>query len=430
MNVLILGSGGREHALAWSIAKSEKCEHLYVAPGNAGTHLIAENVPIAPTEFLQIKEFAEEKNIHLIIVGPEAPLVAGIKDFFEEAQIKNLQILGPDKAAAMLEGSKDFAKQFMQENDIPTAAYKTFTVDTVENGKAFLDSLQPPYVLKADGLAGGKGVLIIDDLKEAKNQLDEMLLHQKFGKAASQVVIEEFLDGTEMSIFVLTDGEDYKILPTAKDYKRINDGDTGLNTGGMGAVSPNLLANYELIKKVENKIVKPTLQGLKNRNYDYKGFIFLGLMIIDSEPFVIEYNVRLGDPETEAILPRIKTDLLHLLDQTTKGKLADIDIEISDDFTATLVLASGGYPGSYKKGEEISGLNATRKDEIIFHAGTKLSNDKVITSGGRVLAVTSRSIDLKTAIKKAYNSSEKINFAGKYNRSDIGKDMIKQEKQA
>ena len=430
MNVLILGGGGREHALAWSIAKSEKCEQLYVAPGNAGTHQIAENVPIAPTEFIQVKEFAEKKNIHLIVVGPEAPLVAGIKDFFVEAQVKDLQVLGPDKAAAMLEGSKDFAKQFMQENDIPTAAYKTFTADSLENGKAFIDSLQPPYVLKADGLAGGKGVLIIDDIDEAKNQLDEMLLHQKFGSAAQQVVIEEFLDGTEMSIFVLTDGEDYKILPTAKDYKRIGDGDTGLNTGGMGAISPNLLADDELIKKVEDKIVKPTLQGLKNRNYDYKGFIFLGLMIIDSEPFVIEYNVRLGDPETEAILPRIKTDLLDVLDQTSKGKLADIEIEISDEFTATLILASGGYPGSYEKGKEISGLDETRENELIFHAGTKFSNDKVVTSGGRVVAVTSLSIDLRTAIKKTYDSSEKINFAGKYNRSDIGKDMIKQEREA
>ena len=425
MNVLILGGGGREHALAWSIAKSEKCEQLYMAPGNAGTHQIAENVPIAPTEFIQIKEFAEKKNIHLIVVGPEAPLVAGIKDFFVEAQVKDLQVLGPDKASAMLEGSKDFAKQFMQENDIPTAAYKTFTADSLENGKAFIDSLQPPYVLKADGLAGGKGVLIIDDIDEAKNQLDEMLLHQKFGDAAQQVVIEEFLDGTEMSIFVLTDGEDYKILPTAKDYKRIGDGDTGLNTGGMGAISPNLLADEKLIKKVEKKIIQPTLNGLKKKNYDYKGFIFLGLMIIDSEPFVIEYNVRLGDPETEAILPRIKTDLLDVLDKATKGQLAEVDLEITDDFTATIVLASGGYPESYEKGKTISGLNTLGKDEIVFHAGTKLSNDQVITSGGRVLAVTSQSIDLKTAIEKAYVSSEKINFAGKYNRADIGQDMIK-----
>jgi len=425
MNVLILGGGGREHALAWSIAKSEKCEQLYMAPGNAGTHQIAENVPIAPTEFIQIKEFAEKKNIHLIVVGPEAPLVAGIKDFFVEAQVKDLQVLGPDKASAMLEGSKDFAKQFMQENDIPTAAYKTFTADSLENGKAFIDSLQPPYVLKADGLAGGKGVLIIDDIDEAKNQLDEMLLHQKFGDAAQQVVIEEFLDGTEMSIFVLTDGEEYKILPTAKDYKRVGDGDTGLNTGGMGAISPNLLADEKLIKKVEKKIIQPTLNGLKKKNYDYKGFIFLGLMIIDSEPFVIEYNVRLGDPETEAILPRIKTDLLDVLDKATKGQLAEVDLEITDDFTATIVLASGGYPESYEKGKTISGLNTLGKDEIVFHAGAKLSNDQVITSGGRVLAVTSQSIDLKTAIEKAYVSSEKINFAGKYNRADIGQDMIK-----
>ena len=425
MNVLILGGGGREHAIAWSIAKSEHCDHLYVAPGNAGTHKIAENVPIAPTEFFQIKEFVEKENIHLIVVGPEAPLVGGIKDFFEEAQLKDVQVLGPNKAAAMLEGSKDVAKQFMQENKIPTAAYKTFTADTLEYGKTFLNSLQPPYVLKADGLAGGKGVLIIEDIEEAKKQLDEMLLHQKFGDAAQQVVIEEFLDGTEMSIFVLTDGKDYKILPTAKDYKRIGDGDSGLNTGGMGAISPNLLADDQLIKKVESKIIQPTLQGLKNRNYDYKGFIFLGLMIIDNEPFVIEYNVRLGDPETEAILPRIKTDLLDLLDKTTKGQLADIKLEITDDFTATLVLASGGYPGSYKKGEEIFGLDAIGENEIVFHAGTKLSNDKVVTSGGRVLALTSQSKDLKTAIKNAYEGLEKINFAGKYNRTDIGKDMIK-----
>lgn len=429
MKVLILGGGGREHAMAWSIMKSKHCEELFVAPGNAGTDSIAKNVPIAPTEFLQIKEFVEKENIKMIIVGPEAPLVAGIKDFFVDAGLNDVHIIGPSKAAAMLEGSKDFAKRFMQENHIPTAAHATFTADSVDEGKDFLNNLSSPYVLKADGLAGGKGVLILESLQEAKDQLEEMLLHQKFGEAADQVVIEEFLAGTEVSIFVLTDGDHYKIFPTAKDYKRIGDDDKGLNTGGMGAISPNLLANDKFIKKVEDRIIRPTLNGLKKRQYDYKGFLFLGLMIVDNEPFVIEYNVRLGDPETQAILPRIENDLLVMLQKTAQGKLKEIDLNIKKEFAATIVLASEGYPGSYENGRTITGLDKAGKESIVLHAGTKLSGEKVTTSGGRVLTVTYLSNQLEDAVRMSYESAENIRFSGKYNRTDIGKDMISYAKE-
>ncbi|MDR9448334.1 MAG: phosphoribosylamine--glycine ligase [Psychroflexus sp.] len=428
MNVLILGSGGREHALAWRISKSQHLNQLYVAPGNAGTLNVATNIPIVPTEFLEIKNFVLKNNIKMIIVGPEAPLVQGIKDFFDETDLKDVHIIAPSKAAAMLEGSKDFAKLFMQENNIPTAKYQTFTAFSVDDGKAFLEKLKPPYVLKADGLAGGKGVLILDDIKDAKSQLEAMLLHDKFGDAANQVVIEEFLDGTEVSVFVLTDGYHYKILPTAKDYKRIGDGDKGLNTGGMGAVSPNLLADDHFLKKVEQSIIKPTLNGLQKRNYKYKGFLFLGLMIINNDPYVIEYNVRLGDPETQAILPRIETDLLALLIKTGEGKLNDIDLKIDQNFSASLILASAGYPGKYEKGKVITGLESLDEDQIVFHAGTKKSNGDVLTSGGRVLAVTSLNAELKTAISQSYAKATKIKFNGKYSRTDIGEDLLNIQK--
>jgi phosphoribosylamine--glycine ligase len=422
MNVLILGSGGREHAFAHSMVKSPLLDKLFVAPGNAGTASIAHNIDLSLSDFEGISAFAKAEKISTIIVGPEAPLVDGIYDFFQQEGHEGIQVIGPSKQGAVLEGSKEFAKEFMQRHDIPTAAYQSFTASEVEQGKEFLAGLNAPYVLKADGLAGGKGVLIIDDLSEAQSSLEEMLRGGKFGAASNKVVIEEFLDGIEMSVFVMTDGNSYKIMPTAKDYKRIGDGDTGLNTGGMGAVSPVPFADDELMQKVEQRIIKPTVDGLKNENITYNGFIFIGLMIVDKEPFVIEYNVRMGDPETEVVLPLIKSDLLEHLSAFAKAELHKQQLEIDERSATTVMAVSGGYPENYEKGKTITGLENV-EGSIVFHAGTSEKNGEVVTSGGRVLAVTSFGDDFKSALKKSYENLDKIDFDGIYYRKDIGFDL-------
>ncbi len=422
MNILILGSGGREHTFAYKIAQSPKCEKLYVAPGNAGTADIAENLQLNPIEFAAVGKTALEKDIQMIVVGPEDPLVKGIVDYFaKDEQLKHIQIIGPSSRGALLEGSKERAKEFMAMHDIPTAAYESFSFESLGAGKKFLETLKPPYVLKADGLAAGKGVLIIDDLEEAKKELENML-SGKFGAASEKVVIEEFLDGIELSVFVLTDGENYKILPTAKDYKRIGEGDTGLNTGGMGAVSPVPFADKTLMDKIEDRIVKPTVNGLKQEEIDYKGFIFIGLIKVNEEPYVIEYNVRMGDPETEVVLPRIKTDLVELLEKTWSSELDKAELEIDERTATTVMLVSGGYPESYEKGKSISGLDEI-KDSIVFHAGTKKEDGQIVTSGGRVIALTSFGEDYKKALKKSYQSAEKLQFDKMYFRKDIGFDL-------
>jgi len=423
MNILILGSGGREHTFAYKISESKLCENLYVAPGNAGTKSLAKNVDIKITDFDAVKKCVLDNNIEMVVVGPEDPLVHGIADYFsEDAELKNVMLIGPSKRGALLEGSKQRAKEFMMQHNIPTAAYECFTAKSLEAGKLFLEKLKPPYVLKADGLAAGKGVLILNDLEEAKQELENMLAHSKFGEASQKVVIEEFLDGIELSVFVLTDGKNYKILPTAKDYKRIGEGDTGLNTGGMGAVSPVPFADETLMKKIEERIVKPTVNGLSEEKIDYKGFIFIGLIKVDNEPYVIEYNVRMGDPETEVVLPRIKTDLVDLLEATFHQKLNDISIEIDERAATTVMLVSGGYPEDYEKGKEISGLENV-EDSIVFHAGTKAKNGKIVSNGGRVLAVTSLDKDFRKALKKSYQNIEKLNFDRMQYRSDIGFDL-------
>ena len=423
MNILILGSGGREHTFAYKIAQSNRCEKLFVAPGNAGTASIATNVDLKVTDFGAVKKCVVENNIEMVIVGPEDPLVHGIADYFAEtSELQNVMLIGPSKRGALLEGSKQRAKEFMMQHNIPTAAYKSFTVESLDAGKAFLGNLNPPYVLKADGLAAGKGVLILKDLSEAKQELENMLTHSKFGKASSKVVIEEFLDGIELSVFVLTDGKNYKILPTAKDYKRIGEGDTGLNTGGMGAVSPVPFADGVLMKKIEDRIVKPTVDGLSEEKIDYKGFVFIGLIKVDNEPYVIEYNVRMGDPETEVVLPRIKTDLVDLLEATYRQNLGNFNIEIDGRAATTVMLVSGGYPEAYEKGKEISGLENV-EDSIVFHAGTKLENDKILTNGGRVLAITSLDDDFRKALKKSYQNIEKLSFDRMQYRRDIGFDL-------
>lgn len=423
MNILILGSGGREHTFAYKIAQSNRCEKLFVAPGNAGTASIATNVDLKVTDFGAVKKCVVENNIEMVIVGPEDPLVHGIADYFAEtSELQNVMLIGPSKRGALLEGSKQRAKEFMMQHNIPTAAYESFTVESLEAGKAFLENLNPPYVLKADGLAAGKGVLILKDLSEAKLELENMLTHSKFGKASSKVVIEEFLDGIELSVFVLTDGKNYKILPTAKDYKRIGEGDTGLNTGGMGAISPVPFADGVLMKKIEDRIVKPTVDGLSKEKIDYKGFVFIGLIKVDNEPYVIEYNVRMGDPETEVVLPRIKTDLVDLLEATYRQNLGNFNIEIDGRAATTVMLVSGGYPEAYEKGKEISGLENV-EDSIVFHAGTKLENDKILTNGGRVLAITSLDDDFRKALKKSYQNIEKLSFDRMQYRSDIGFDL-------
>lgn len=423
MNILILGSGGREHTFAHQVSKSKKCSKLFVAPGNAGTSEIAENIPVAVTDFDAIKRCVVDNDIKMVIVGPEDPLVMGIYDYFKESDtLKDVMLIGPSKKGAMLEGSKERAKEFMVEHGIPTAAYASFTKDTLEKGKFFLEKLKPPYVLKADGLAAGKGVLILEDLDEAKNELENMLSHNKFGEASSTVVIEEFLDGIELSVFVLTDGKNYKILPTAKDYKRIGEGDTGLNTGGMGAISPVPFADDILMKKIEDRIVRPTVNGLKKEQIDYKGFVFIGLIKVNEEPMVIEYNVRMGDPETEVVLPRIKTDLAALLEATANQRLSDIELEIDGRSATTVMVVSGGYPEKYEKGKEITGLSEV-KDSIVFHAGTTIQKEKTVTNGGRVLAITSFDKDYRKALKKSYQNIEKLSFDRMYYRTDIGFDL-------
>lgn len=423
MNILILGSGGREHAFAHSLSKSTRCDKLFIAPGNAGTAAIASNVAVDPNDFEAVEKFVVANEIEMVIVGPEDPLVRGIADYFKETStLKNVMLIGPSKRGALLEGSKQRAKEFMFQHKIPTAAYESFTAKSLEAGKQFLETLNPPYVLKADGLAAGKGVLIIDDLDEAKQELENMLAHSKFGEASAKVVIEEFLDGIELSVFVLTDGVNYKILPTAKDYKRIGEGDTGLNTGGMGAISPVPFADEVLMKKIEDGIVKPTVNGLAEEDIDYKGFVFIGLIKVGDEPYVIEYNVRMGDPETEAVLPRIKTDLVDLFEATYHQKLDSIDLEIDERSAVTVMLVSGGYPEAYEKGKPISGIENV-EGSTIFHAGTKLENNEILTNGGRVLAVTSLDIDFKKALKKSYQNIEKLSFDRMTYRSDIGFDL-------
>ncbi len=422
MNVLVLGAGGREHAIAWKISQSALLNKLYVASGNAGTSRVAENIQLNPTDFNAIAGFIIEKAIDLLIVGPEDPLVNGITEKLRQIKgLENLKIIGPDSKGAKLEGSKEFAKIFMQKNNIPTALYKAFTKSSINEAYDFIDSLDPPYVLKADGLAAGKGVLIMENKQEAKNSLAEML-DGKFGQASHTVVIEEFLDGIEYSVFVLTDGENYVILPEAKDYKRIGEGDTGLNTGGMGAISPVPFFNNELKEKTEQQIIIPTICGLKSEGIDYKGFIFFGLIKVGNNPYVIEYNVRLGDPESEAIIPRINSDFLDLLNATAEKRLHEKQIKISDQAVAAVMAVSGGYPEAYEKGKIINGCEDI-KDSILFHAGTKIENNNIITSGGRVIAVCSYGNNINDALLKSYNSLQKINFENMYYRKDLGFDL-------
>jgi phosphoribosylamine---glycine ligase len=425
MKILILGSGGREHALSWKLAQSPKIDGIYVAPGNAGTAMTGINLPIEVTDFESIKTAVIEKEIDMLIVGPEVPLVQGIHDFFaNDPVLNNVPVIGPKKNAAQLEGSKDFAKDFMTKHQIPTAAYATFTRDTIDDGKSFLESLKSPYVLKADGLASGKGVVILDDLEEAKAELTSMLAEAKFGEASAKVVIEEFLTGVELSVFVLTDGTNYKILPEAKDYKRIGEGDTGLNTGGMGSISPVTFANPSFMEKVESRIIKPTLEGLRNEGMTYQGFLFFGLINVDDEPYVIEYNCRLGDPEAESVIPRIKSDLLNLFEGVAEGNLDEKKLEIDDRYAASIVLVSEGYPGKYETGKIIKGIN-NLNNCILFYAGAgnDIEENVIKTSGGRVLAVTSYGNTLSEALKSAYSNAEIIDFQGKYYRKDLGFDL-------
>jgi phosphoribosylamine--glycine ligase len=422
MNVLLIGSGGREHALAWKISQSSQLRKLFIAPGNAGTMAVGENVSIPVADFEKIGKFVLKKQINMVIIGPEQPLVDGIHDYFlMQPELKSIPVIGPVRAGAILEGSKDFAKSFMHKYNIPTAMYQSFTRETIAEGYRFLESLKPPYVLKADGLAAGKGVLILEDMDEAKVALEHMLKGQ-FGTASQTVVIEEFLSGIELSVFILTDGVSYKILPEAKDYKRIGEGDTGLNTGGMGAVSPVPFADKQFMEKVERTIIQPTLYGLQQEEIEYKGFIFFGLMNVDGEPYVIEYNVRMGDPEAEVVIPRIKTDLLTLFKHVADQTLKDASFEIEQKATATVMLVSGGYPGKYEKGRKIQFYDM-ENDSIIFHAGTTLKDKTLVTNGGRVMAVTSFGETIFDALKLSYINAEKINFEKKYYRKDIGLDL-------
>ncbi len=424
MNILLLGSGGREHAFAWKMTQSSKLTQLFVAPGNAGTANIAKHLSLNILDFEAIKNAVVENNIQMVVVGPEDPLVAGIYDYFKSDDVlKNIPVIGPSKMGAALEGSKDFAKQFLIKNKIPTAAYATFTAENLQEGFAFLETLTPPYVLKADGLAAGKGVLILDSLEVAKQELSEMLMHQKFGNASAKVVIEEFLDGIELSCFVLTDGNSYKILPTAKDYKRIGEGDQGLNTGGMGAISPVPFADEAFMKLIENQIVIPTIEGLKADSIDYIGFVFIGLIKVKNQPYVIEYNVRMGDPETEVVLPRIENDLVALFEAVANGNLAAVDLQVNPQTAATIMMVSGGYPEDYEKGKIVSGLESV-SGSIVFHAGTKMLENNVVTNGGRVLAITSFGNDIKEATKKSYQNINLISFDKMYFRKDIGLDLF------
>jgi phosphoribosylamine--glycine ligase len=423
MNILILGAGGREHTLAWKLHQSPKLTKLLVAPGNAGTAEIAKNIPIGVNDFDGIKRVVLEEAVEMVVVGPEDPLVNGVHDFFlNDAALKDIPVIGPEKAAAELEGSKEFAKKFMMRHNIPTAAYQSFTTENLEEGYTFLDSLKPPYVLKADGLAAGKGVLILDNLEEAKEELRTMLVDAKFGNASATVVIEEFLAGIELSVFVLTDGKGYKVLPTAKDYKRIGEGDAGLNTGGMGAISPVPFADQDFMNKIRQRVVIPTVEGLKKDNLPYKGFIFIGLIKVDNDPFVIEYNVRLGDPETEVVIPRIKNDLVDVFQAVANQTLDSIDLQLDERTATTVMLVSGGYPEAYEKGKEITGYDSL-DDSLAFHAGTTLKDGKVVTNGGRVMAITSFGNDFKEALKKSYKNIDKLHFDRMNYRKDIGFDL-------
>lgn len=423
MNILLLGSGGREHALAWKMLQSPLCDTLFVAPGNAGTAGIATNLAINPVDFEAVKTAVLTNNVQLVVVGPEDPLVKGVYDFFKnDEQLAHVPVIGPSQYGAQLEGSKEFAKKFLIKHNIPTAAYDSFTKETVEEGCKFLETLKAPYVLKADGLAAGKGVLILNDLEEAKQELRNMLVDAKFGDASAKVVIEEFLDGIELSVFVLTDGINYKLLPTAKDYKRIGEGDTGLNTGGMGAVSPVPFADAEFMEKIESRIVKPTVNGLKADNIDYKGFVFIGLIKVGNDPFVIEYNVRMGDPETEVVIPRLKSDLVEIFVAMSQQKLNEVAFEIDERSATTVMMVSGGYPEDYEKGKVITGLDAV-EGSLVFHAGTTLKDGEVVTAGGRVLAVTSYDDNFREAIKKSYQNIDRLHFDKMYYRKDIGFDL-------
>jgi phosphoribosylamine--glycine ligase len=423
MHILILGSGGREHTFAQKIAESNNCSKLFVAPGNAGTAEVAINYDLDPTDFEAVKKLVLAEQIEMLIVGPEAPLVKGIYDFFQDdKELRHVNVIGPSKRGALLEGSKERAKEFMGLYNVPTAAYNSFTVKSLGAGKQFLETLESPYVLKADGLAAGKGVIILKDLDEAKNELEQMLTHQKFGAASEKVVIEEFLDGIELSVFVLTDGKNYITFPSAKDYKRIGAGDTGLNTGGMGAISPVPFADAAFMQKVEERVIKRTINGLKEEEIAYKGFIFIGLIKIGDDPYVIEYNVRMGDPETEAILPRIKNDLVELFTKVGQQKLNEVTLDLDERAAATIMLVAGGYPENYEEGKVISGIKNVQGAQV-FQAGTRLENKEVVTAGGRVLAVTALDVDFKEALKKAYTEIEKISFEGMNYRKDIGFDL-------
>ena len=423
MNILILGAGGREHTLAWKLKQSPKLDKLYVAPGNAATSEISTNIPVGVNDFEGIKKAVLANDVNIVIVGPEDPLVNGVHDFFlSDFELKHIPVIGPQKAGAELEGSKEFAKKFMMRHNIPTAAYESFTSETLQKGFDFLETLQPPYVLKADGLAAGKGVVILEDLTEAKEELKTMLVDAKFGNASTTVVIEEFLAGIELSVFVLTDGSGYKVLPTAKDYKRIGEGDTGLNTGGMGAISPVPFADEAFMDKIHQRVVKPTVEGLKKDNLPYKGFIFIGLIKVGDEPKVIEYNVRMGDPETEVVIPRIQNDLVEVFEAVANGTLDDIELELDPRTASTVMLVSGGYPEAYEKGKEITGFNAL-EDSLVFHAGTQLKDGKVVTSGGRVMAITSYGDNFKQALATSYKNIENIKFQNMNYRKDIGFDL-------
>jgi len=423
MKILILGSGGREHALAWKIAQSKKVSKIFTSPGNAGTRLHGENVNLNLNEFEEVKKFVLEHHISMVIVGPEAPLVDGIRNRFEaDKEVSGIPVIGPDKKGAMLEGSKDFAKDFMTRHGIPTAKYRTFTSGEIDEAAEFLKVMSSPYVLKADGLAAGKGVLILDDYQETLEEL-KLMFAGKFGSAGEKVVIEEHLSGIELSVFVLTDGINYKLLPEAKDYKRIGEQDTGLNTGGMGAISPVPFASHDFLKKVEDRIVKPTLDGLKKDMIDYKGFIFIGLMNCNGDPKVIEYNVRMGDPEAEVVIPRIESDLLDLMEGVADQTLHEKELIISNETVVTVMLVSGGYPEDYEKGKIISGFDNIDNTSILFHAGTKNQDNTILTSGGRVIAVSSAATDMKSALENSYRNAGHIRFEGKYYRRDIGKDL-------
>lgn len=426
MKVLIIGSGGREHAIAWKLTQSPHISKLYTAPGNAGTSEVGENVDIGVSDFKSIKDFVLQNSIEMLIVGPEVPLVEGIHDFFlADDQLKHIPVIGPDAQGALLEGSKDFAKNFMQKNSIPTAGYQTFDNQNIQKAPEYLKTLKPPYVLKADGLAAGKGVLIIDSYDEAVAELNEMITNEKFGSASQKVVIEEFLSGIELSVFVLTDGKSYKILPSAKDYKRIGEGDTGLNTGGMGSISPVPFADDEFMQKVEDRIIKPTIKGLQSEEIVYKGFIFFGLIKVGGDPFVIEYNVRMGDPEAESVIPRIKSDLMELFIGVADGDLQSKAITLDKRYCTAVFLVSGGYPGSYPKNKVINGLEET-DENILFHAGTKtdLESNNIVTDGGRVIAISSFGQSMKEALERSYKKAQKITFEGKYYRKDLGKDIM------